>query len=114
MNFSTQLQDIRQSAEAIGQRITALQARGELDRRGSMNPNEPLRHHKRGPLLAIKPHAYRFSFSTTPTSNSTDRPVYACKIMGGLNELDAETHLRQFLRTQGLHLRSILATEKLR
>lgn len=114
MNLTSQLRQIRQSAEAIGQRIQAMQAQGTLDRRGSMNPNEPLRHHKRGPLTAVTPHAYRFSFSTTPTSNSLDRPVYACKIMGGLNELDAEVHLRQFLRTQGLHLRSILATEKVR
>ena len=114
MNLTSQLQQIRQSAQAIALRIEALRTSGNLDRRGSMNPNEPLRHHKRGPLTAVTPHAYRFSFSTTPTSNSLDRPVYACKIMGGLNELDAEVHLRQFLRTQGLHLRSILATEKVR
>ena len=79
-----------------------------------MNPNEPLRGYKRGPANAVTPHAYRFSYSTTPTSNSLDRPIYAVKIMGGLNELDAEIHLRQALKKNGLYLRSILATEKVR
>lgn len=96
MNLSTQLKNIRQSAEAIGQRIDALKASDNLDRRGT------------------KPHAFRFSYSTTPTSNSLDRPIYACKVMGGLNELDAEIHLRQHLNKNGLHLRSILATEEVR
>ena len=114
MNLTSQLQQIRQEAEAIGQRIQAMQAQGTLDRRGSMNPNEPLRHHKRGPANAVTPHAYRFSFSTTPTSNSLDRPVYTCKIMAGLNELDAEVRRRQFLNREGLYLRSILATVKTR
>lgn len=114
MNLTSQLKQIRQSAKAIGQRIDALKASDNLDRRGTMNPNEPLRGYKRGPISHTKPHAYRFSYSTTPTSNSLDRPIYACKVMGGLNELDAEVHLRQALKKNGLYLRSILATEKVR
>lgn len=114
MNLTSQLIQIRQSAEEIGRRIQAMQAQGTLYRPGTMNPNEPLRSYKRGPISHTKPHAFRFSYSTTPTSNSLDRPIYACKIMGGLNELDAEIHLRQHLNKSGLHLRSILATEKVR
>ena len=114
MNLTSQLKQIRRLAKAIAQRIDALKASDNLDRRGTMNPNEPLRHHKRGPANAVTPHAYRFSYSTTPTSNSLDRPIYACKVMAGLNELDAEIHLRQALKREGLHLRSILATEKVR
>jgi len=114
MNLSTQLKNIRQSAEEIGRRIQAMQAQGTLERPSSMNPNEPLRSYKRGPISHTQPHAYRFSFSTSTTSNSLDKPVYACKIMGGLNELDAEIHLRQHLNKNGLFLRSILATEKVR
>lgn len=114
MNLTSQLKQIRQSAKAIAQRIDALKASDNLDRRGTMNPNEPLRGYKRGPISHTKPHAFRFSYSTTPTSNSLDRPIYTVKIMGGLNELDAEIHLRQHLNKSGLHLRSILATEKVR
>lgn len=114
MNLSTELRNIRQAALEIGQRIQAMQAQGTLQRPSTMNPNEPLRSYKKGPVTVTKPHAFRFSYSTTPTSNSLDRPVYACKVMGGLNELDAEVHLRQFLRKNGLYLRSILAAEKVR
>jgi hypothetical protein len=114
MNLSQELRNIRRSAQEIALRIEALKASGNLERPGSMNPNEPLRSYKRGPISHTKPHAYRFSYSTTPTSNSLDRPIYACKIMAGLNELDAEIRLRQALKKDGLHLRSILATVKIR
>ena len=91
MNLSTELRNIRQEAQAIGQRIQALEAGRNT-----------------------QPHAYRFSYSTTPIGNRMERPVYACKVMAGLNELDAEVRLRQFLNREGLYLRSILATVKTR
>lgn len=114
MNLSRELKSIRQSAEAIGQRIQAMQAQGVLQRPSTMNPNEPLRHHKRGPLVVIKATAFRFAFSTTRTSKSLEPQRHGVKIMAGLNELDAEISLRQYLTKDGLHLHTILSMEKVR
>lgn len=111
MSLSHELRSIRQSAEAIGQRILTLQASGDLDRRGSMDPNEPLRHHRRGPALKVQAKAYRFSYTTTRTSNSMEPRVQHTKVEAGLNELDAEIRLRQAVRKEGLYLRTILSME---
>lgn len=111
MSLSHELRSIRQSAQAIAQRIEALKASGDLDRRGTMNPNEPLRHHRRGPALKVQAKAYRFSYTTTRTSNSMEPRVQHTKVEAGLNELDAEIRLRQAVRKEGLYLRTILSME---
>lgn len=88
-----------------------MQQSGTLGRPSSMNPNEPWRSPKRGPVNHTKPQAFRFAYSTTRTSTSSEPPRHGVKIMAGLNELDAEIHLRQYLTNDGLHLREILHLE---
>jgi|GEM_PF-6405993 len=112
MNISQQLRKIRNEAEVIGQQITALQHQQVLDRLEpsmSMNPTRPL--HRGTRTVGFASRYFSFTFTAAKTSSGTEAPVRMIRVVKGLNQLDAEVHLRQKLRKEGLFIRTMISKE---
>lgn len=112
MNLSQQLRKIRNEAEIIGQQITGLehqQALACLEPSASMNPTRPLHRSSRSVSFASR--YFSFTFTAAKTSSATEAPVRMIRVVKGLNQLDAEVHLRQKLRKEGLFIRTMISKE---